>query len=209
MINIAHDFFDYDAQANLLPQDGVVHYHGPIMEDKDAAHYYAQLLNTIPWVNDDAVIYGKHITTARKIAWVGDADYAYTYSGTTKRAIAWTSDLRALKLQVEALTAQKFNSCLLNLYHSGKEGMAWHSDDESSLGKDTVIASLSLGAARKFGLRHKVTKEKITLMLEHGSLLVMKGATQTYWQHTIFKSALVDQPRINLTFRTIISENTV
>ncbi|MGZ3822213.1 MAG: alpha-ketoglutarate-dependent dioxygenase AlkB family protein, partial [Mucilaginibacter sp.] len=110
-------------------------------------------------------------------AWYGDNDYAYTYSNTTKQALSWTSELYQLKKLVEELTGATFNSCLLNLYHNGDEGMAWHSDDEKSLGRNTTIASLSFGAERQFALKHKKTKEKTSLILEHGSLLVMKGAT--------------------------------
>jgi alkylated DNA repair dioxygenase AlkB len=162
------------------------------------------LLHTIQWKNDEAVIFGKHIITKRKAAWYGDFDYLYTYSNITKQALAWTEELLELKKIVEELTSSKFNSCLLNLYHNGDEGMAWHSDDEKSLGKSTTIASLSFGAERKFSFRHKKTKETTSLMLEAGSLLVMKDATQTNWLHSLPKSKKVSLPRINLTFRTIV-----
>jgi alkylated DNA repair dioxygenase AlkB len=102
------------------------------------------------------------------------------------------------------LVGTKFNSCLLNLYHSGNEGMGWHSDDEKSLGKNNIIASLSLGAERKFLIKHKQTKQIVSLVLEHGSLLVMKEATQRNWLHSLPKSKNIIQSRINLTFRTII-----
>ncbi len=108
----------------------------------------------------------------------------------------------------EAETGTVFNSCLLNLYDSGSQGMAWHSDDEKSLGKNTTIASLSLGATRKFSLRHKRTGESISIQLEDGSLLIMKGTTQTFWQHSVPKSAKITTPRINLTFRTIVLDET-
>jgi alkylated DNA repair dioxygenase AlkB len=109
-----------------------------------------------------------------------------------------------LKVMVEKLTGTTFNSCLLNLYHNGDEGMAWHSDDESSLGRNTVIASLSLGAERKFMLKHKVSKDTVSVMLANGSLLVMKGSTQTNWLHALPKTKKVNTPRVNLTFRTIV-----
>jgi len=190
---------------NLLPQDGIVNYYGKIFSEKEADFYLEKLLSTIEWKNDEAIIYGKHIITKRKAAWYGDSNYSYTYSNTTKHALPWTAELMVLKERVEELTKAKFNSCLLNLYHDGNEGMAWHSDDEKSLGKNTTIASLSFGAERKFSLKHKVTKETISLLLESGSLLVMKGSTQTYWQHSLPKTTKVKTPRVNLTFRTIVA----
>src|SRR5258708_23243601 len=166
------DLFGIDPTTNLLPCDGIVNYHGPVLTLAEARHYYEALLSTVPWRNDEAVIYGKHIITARKVAWYGDANYRYTYSGTTKTALVWTTELLKLKTLIEAKTGTRFNSCLLNLYASGEEGMGWHSDDEKSLGRNTTIASLSLGAERKFALRHKRTDETRSLILENGSLLV-------------------------------------
>jgi alkylated DNA repair dioxygenase AlkB len=111
----------------------------------------------------------------------------------------------SFKNLIESRTQISFNSCLINLYHDGDEGMGWHSDDEKSLGLNTVIASVSLGAERKFSFRHKDTKETITLLLERGSLLLMKGETQTHWQHSVPKMRKVIHPRINLTFRRFIA----
>jgi alkylated DNA repair dioxygenase AlkB len=198
------DLFGNDPTVNLLPCDGTVIYFGPILQPADADRYYEALFTGIPWKNDEAVIFGKHIITARKVAWYGDSDFSYTYSGTTKQALVWTDELAALKSIVEKLTATRFNSCLLNLYHDGNEGMAWHSDDEKSLGKDSTIASVSLGAEREFRLKHKRTDERVSILLESGSLLVMKDATQTHWLHSIPKSKKITTPRINLTFRTMI-----
>ena len=141
---------------NLLPQDGIVNYYGTVFSEEESDFYLEQLLHHIEWKNDEAIIYGKHIITKRKAAWYGDRNYSYTYSNTTKQALPWTADLLALKKRVEELTETVFNSCLLNLYHDGNEGMAWHSDDEKSLGKNSSIASLSFGAERKFSLKHKV-----------------------------------------------------
>lgn len=197
--------FSRDATDNLLPQDGIVNYYGRIFSDEEARFYLEKLLGNIEWKNDEAIIYGKHIITKRKAAWYGDSNYSYTYSNTTKHALPWTEELIILKERVEEITQAKFNSCLLNLYHDGNEGMAWHSDDEKSLGKNTSIASLSFGAERKFSLKHKLTKETISLALESGSLLVMKGSTQTHWQHSLPKTTKVKNPRVNLTFRTIVA----
>ena len=190
--------------TNLLPYDGIVNYYGNVMPIDKANHYLDTLLNTIQWKNDEAIIFGRHIITKRKVAWYGDEGYSYTYSNTTKQALPWTQELLELKALTEELCGDKFNSCLLNLYHDGNEGMAWHSDDEKSLGKNTSIASLSFGAERKFGLKHRLSKEPIGLILEHGSLLVMKGATQTNWLHSLPKSTKIKTPRVNLTFRTMI-----
>ncbi len=195
------DLFDYDASLNLLPGDGEVNYFGDIFSHQDNAYYLSRLLNTIEWRNDRVVIYGQHITTRRKVAWYGDSNYAYTYSNVTRHALPWTDELLHLKAIVEARTHANYNACLLNLYHSGEESMSWHSDDEASLGKNTTIASLSFGAERKFSLKHKVTKKSVSLVLTQGSLLVMKGETQSNWLHCLPKMKNVDAPRVNLTFR--------
>ena len=197
------DLFGHDATKNLLPGDGVVHYHGPILSDAAAQRYYAALLDTIAWKQDEAVIFGKRFVTARKAAWYGDADYSYTYSGATKQALPWTPELLALKALTEKLSGATYNSCLLNLYHTGDEGMGWHSDDEKMLARHAAIASLSFGAARTFRFKHKQTKATVSLTLENGSLLVMQGATQTHWLHSLPKTKQVTTPRINLTFRTM------
>ncbi len=168
--------FGNDPGHNLLPRDGIVNYFGPILSSGETSVFYQKLLADIPWKNDEAVIFGKHIVTARKVAWYGDTGFSYTYSGTTKQALPWTPELATLKSLVEKLTATRYNSCLLNLYHNGNEGMAWHSDDEKSLGKDTTIASVSFGAEREFRLKHKCLDEKVSVLLESGSLLVMKGS---------------------------------
>ncbi|MBO0322302.1 alpha-ketoglutarate-dependent dioxygenase AlkB [Muricauda sp. CAU 1633] len=194
-----------DPSKNWLPCDGIVNYHGAIMGFEAANSYYEKLLETIDWKNDVAIIYGKRIETKRKVAWYGDRPFEYTYSNTTKRALPWTEELLELKQLVEKQSGETYNSCLLNLYHSGEEGMAWHSDAEKDLKKDGAIGSLSFGAERRFSFKHKKTKEKITLLLEHGSLLVMKGSTQTHWLHRLPPTKVIHKPRINLTFRTIES----
>ncbi len=196
--------FDNEMIDNLLPYDGTVVYYGKAMPAKDARYYFEKLYHTIEWKNDEAVIFGKHIITKRKVAWYGDLNFLYSYSNTTKQALSWTKELLELKKNVEELSGCSFNSCLLNLYHNGEEGMAWHSDDEKSLGKNTAITSVSFGVERKFSFRHKKTKETISLLLEDGSLLVMKDNTQTNWLHCLPKSKRVKDARINLTFRTMV-----
>ena len=195
--------FAEDRVNNLLPKDGVVNYYGKVLASREANQNFDLLMQNILWENDEVVIFCKHIITKRKVAWYGDSDYMYTYSNTTKQALTWTKELSELKQIVEELAVAKFNSCLLNLYHNGDEGMGWHSDDEKSLGKNNTIASLSLGAERKFLFKHKQTKQIVSLVLEHGSLLIMKDTTQANWLHSLPKSKNVTQPRINLTFRTI------
>ncbi len=189
---------------NLLPEDGTVYYYGRILSLEKANHYLDRLLNNIEWKNDEAVIFGKRIITKRKVAWYGDQDFEYTYSNSTKRALPWTTELLELKTLAEEKTGETFNSCLLNLYHTGDEGMAWHSDAEKDLKKDGAIGSMSFGAARKFSFKHKCNKAIISTLLEHGSLLVMKDTTQTHWLHRLPPTKLVNKPRVNLTFRTIV-----
>jgi len=189
---------------NLLPQDGIVNYYGKILNAKEAVFYFQTLLDTIDWQNDKAIIFGKEIITKRKVAWYGDKNFSYTYSKIEKFALPWTKELLELKTLVEKISGENFNSCLLNLYHNGEEGMAWHSDAEKDLKKNGAIASLSLGAERKFSFKHKINGYTKSLRLENGSLLVMKGQTQSHWLHSLPKEKKVNTPRINLTFRSIV-----
>lgn len=188
---------------NWLPYDGTVNYYGKLLPHQEANKYLETLLQSIEWRNDEAVIFGKKIITKRKVAWYGEKPFAYTYSNSTKHALPWTKELLELKTIIEKETGETFNSCLLNLYHDGEEGMAWHSDGERDLKRDGAIGSLSFGAERKFAFKHKQTKEKVELVLEHGSLLVMKDTTQTHWLHRLPPSKKIMTPRVNLTFRTI------
>ncbi len=192
-----------DAHKNLLPQDGAVYYHGPIFTSEEANSLFQTLQKEIAWQHDEVFIYGKRIVTQREVAWYGNKPFAYTYSKSTKTALPWTPALLRIKEQVEAATKHHYNSCLLNLYHNGSEGMAWHSDDEKELQRHGSIASVSLGAQRKFVFKHRQAQEKVELWLEHGSLLNMEGPTQDYWLHRLPPTKKVDTPRINLTFRTI------
>lgn len=193
-----------DRHKELLPYEGSVNYYGKVLSTEQADLFLSRLLKTIEWRNDEAVIFGKKIITKRKVAWYGQEPYEYTYSNTTKSALPWTNDLLELKTLIEKETGESFNSCLLNLYHSGDEGMAWHSDGETDLKKDGAIGSLSFGAERKFVFKHKQSKEKVEVTLEHGSLLIMKDTTQTHWLHRLPPSKKITTPRVNLTFRTIV-----
>ena len=157
-----------DPHANLLPYDGIVSDFGRIFTAAEADRYFEILQRDIPWRHDEAVIYGKHIITAREVAWYGDTSYNYGYSGANRIALPWDGVLPELKNRVEA-----------------------------------AIASLSLGATRKFAFKHKESKEKREMWLEHGQLIVMHGETQKHWLHTILKSTRIQEPRINLTFRVM------
>lgn len=190
-----------DPLQNLLPYDGTVNYYGVIIDQPD--YFYERLKEEINWQHDQAMIFGKLIHTKRKVAWYGDAPFEYTYSGIQKVASPWHDTLLQLKKRVEAASGETFNSCLLNLYHDGSEGMAWHSDGEKDLKKNGAIASLSFGAERKFAFKHKLTKQKIDIQLENGSLLIMKDETQSHWLHRLPPTTKISTARINLTFRTI------
>ncbi|AYN06247.1 MULTISPECIES: alpha-ketoglutarate-dependent dioxygenase AlkB [unclassified Flavobacterium] len=195
---------EINEETNLLPKDGIVNYYGKLFSREKADFYRDTLLNAIEWKNDEAIIFGKLIITKRKVAWYGDSPFEYSYSNTTKKALSWTPELLELKAFIEKKTGETFNSCLLNLYHTGDEGMAWHSDAEKDLKKNGAIASVSFGAERKFAFKHKDTKETISLILEHGSLLVMKDTTQSHWLHRLPPTKTISKPRVNLTFRTIV-----
>lgn len=192
-----------DKNNNLLTRDREVNYYGAMFNKKDAQFYFDKLLQSLDWKQDEVVMFGKRITTRRKVAWYGNQPYEYTYSNMMKRALPWTPELQEIKHAIEKESGERFNSCLLNLYHSGEEGMGWHSDDEPELQKNGAIASVSFGAERKFVFKNKDTKEKVEIYLENGSLLIMRGETQKYWLHTLPKSKRVKNMRLNLTFRTI------
>lgn len=197
------DLFSTEKVTNILPFDGVTNYHGIVLNKQQCSFFYTNLLETIQWKNDEAIIFGKRIITKRKVAWYGESEFSYTYSKVTKTAHIFTKELLELKELVEKESAETYNSCLLNLYHSGDEGMAYHSDGEKMLKKNGAIASLSLGAERKFSFKHKENKQRVDIILENGSLLVMKEGTQTNWLHRLPPTKKVNSPRINLTFRTI------
>lgn len=188
---------------NILPYDGETYYYGKIFNQNDSDYFHKNLMKNIDWKNDEAIIFGKKIITKRKYAWYGNDNYSYTYSKRTRVASKWSPILLEIKEIIESQTNEIYNSCLLNLYHNGSEGMAYHSDAEKDLVSHATIASLSFGAERKFSFKHKNTKERISLNLEDGSLLTMKGETQDHWLHSIPTTKRVNEPRINLTFRKI------
>jgi len=187
--------------VNLLPQDGLVEYFGRIFPREEGDLLFQELLSASPWECDEVVLFGQKRILSRKVAWMADAGFIYSYSGISKKASPWMPPLLSVRERVERLCGHEFNSCLLNLYHDGSEGMGWHSDDEKTLGRDPAIASVSFGAERVFKLKHRGSKEVVSVLLEHGSLLVMKGETQHHWVHAMPKTRKISTPRINLTFR--------
>jgi len=198
------DIFTSNPLQNLLPFDGEVLNYGLILNSEVCQFYFNKFFHADFWKHDELILFGKQITTKRKVAWFGDENIKYSYSNSTKTALVWTPEILKLKELVEIKTGEKFNSCLLNLYHNGSEGMAWHSDNEKELGVNPAIASLSFGATRKFSLKHITTKQKVELLLQSGNLLVMKSETQHKWIHSLPKTKKVQTPRINLTFRNSI-----
>ena len=186
---------------NILPYEGNVLYISNYLNPIKAQEFFDKLFFSVQWQNDVVKIFGKEIITQRKTAWYGDRKFPYTYSNKTKIALPWNNDLIEIKDMIENNCNEKFNSCLLNLYHNGKEGMAWHSDNEKTILQHSSIASLSLGAERRFLFQHKQTQQRIELNLQNGSLLLMKENTQENWFHCLPKTAKVHLPRINLTFR--------
>ena len=189
--------------TNLLPQDGVVNYYGRVISNGEADYYLESLLRDISWAHDEAIIFGKRIVTRRKVAWYAERPFTYTYSKTTKTALPWIPVLLKLKEIAESISGETYNSCLLNHYRDGSEGMAWHSDAEIDLKRNGAIGSMSFGAERKFAFKHKRNKQTVSKVLEHGSLLVMKDTTQTHWLHRLPPTKTASTPRVNLTFRTI------
>ena len=189
---------------NLLPCDGIAEYSGAIFDKIDSILLLNNLLESILWQQDEVILFGKKRILSRKVAWHGEGNFTYSYSGTSKKANPWTPTLKIILEKVEALSGTRFNSCLLNLYHHGSEGMGWHSDNEKTLGINPVIASVSFGAERIFKLKHRKTGEVVSLKLEQGSLLIMKGETQHHWVHTMPKTKKITAPRVNLTFRLFV-----
>jgi len=190
---------------NIINQDGQAHYFGIIVNAEQKHTYFNELLNKIEWTNEKLIMFGKEITTKRKVAFYADSLMSYTYSNKTKQALAWTPLLLEIKNLTTSYTGSHYNACLLNLYHDGEEGMGWHSDDEKEIIPNSSIASLSFGAERKFAIKHKTTKETHSILLENGSLFEMLGSFQKHWLHSMPKSKKIIAPRINLTFRQMHS----
>jgi alkylated DNA repair dioxygenase AlkB len=202
------DSLDLFSQTVLdrLPITGAdIRFMHHLFTPQEADGIFAALLHSIAWRHDEITIYGKKVLQPRLTAWYGDAGTYYRYSGLPLAPNPWTDLLLSLKARVEDVTDTRYNSVLLNLYRDGKDSVGWHSDNESELGSEPVIASVSFGQTRTFQLKPKNQPGGITTRIEltHGSLLVMRGTTQRNFVHAVMKSSKIDQPRINLTFRTI------
>lgn len=165
--------------------------------------FLSELRKNILWKQESMNMYGKRVNFPRLTAWYGDNDMPYSFSGITLNPHPWTSSLLSIKNKIEPKSKVSFNSVLLNLYRDGNDSISWHTDAEPELGKNPVIASVNFGATRIFQLRHIQTKEKIEIELAHGSLLIMQGELQHFWQHQVPKTTKKVGERINLTFRVI------
>jgi len=181
-------------------------YYPQLFEAKKADNLLSVLKEGIEWTQNTIRFYGKESLVPRLEAWYGDEGKSYAYSGIYMDPKPWTSELLSIKQAIEPVAGVSFNSVLINYYRNGKDRVAWHSDDEKELGQNPVIGSVSLGAERKFKLRHKQYKAnglKHEILLRHGSFLLMQGTTQHHWMHEIPRTAKPIGPRINLTFRII------
>lgn len=199
------DLFNQNNEPfNILPKDGKALYFGSIFSLQENQILLKTLKEEIEWKTDIVTVFGKTHTMKRSSAWYGNKDLSYSYSGITRTSLPWSPTLLTIKEKIETLTKTSFNSCLLNYYPTGDEGMGWHADNEKELGQNPTIASISIGAERKFSFKHNTTKENASIILENGSLLLMKEETQHFWKHTLPKTKKITTPRINLTFRNII-----
>lgn len=183
--------------------DADVYLHQEWIDAELADKLLAHFIDELKWDQPTITMFGKQVKVPRMQAWYGDKDSAYAYSGLSMQPLPWESKLAKLKAYCEQACSCEFNSVLANLYRDGSDSMGMHSDDEPELGQQPTIASVSLGVARRFDFKHKVTKEKVQVLLEHGSLLIMKGHTQRFWQHGINKSKRIHGPRLNFTFRYV------
>lgn len=180
--------------------------HFDALSVEESTRSFEDLLRGIPWEQRQVRMFGKEVDQPRLVAWCGDSGRDYNYSGISLSPQPWTKLLMRLRAVCEGLANASFNSVLLNLYRDGNDTVAWHSDDEPELGAEPVIASLSLGATRRFDLRNKATQETIKVDLPPGSVVVMSGRCQAEWSHQVPRSKRVRSPRVNLTFRRILDD---
>ena len=192
---------EHDVVVLDLPDADVAYFPG-FFAGRDADRLLDELSEGVPWAQETLTLYGRKVLTPRLTAWHGDPGTAYTWSGITMEPHAWTPALAEVKGAVEPVCGVVFNSVLANLYRDGRDSVSWHADDEKELGREPVIASVSLGATRKFRMKHLRDREaRAEIELHHGSLLVMRGPTQRHWHHEVPKTAKPVGPRVNLTFR--------
>ena len=200
------DLFGNSPQAGEVVEltNGAYRYFPQYFNTVDADRLFEAFTNKIDWKQEEMRIYGKVIKFPRLTAWYGDNDKPYSFSGITLQPLPWNEELKEIKSRIEPECDHIFNSVLLNLYRDGNDSISWHTDAEKELGKNPMIASVNFGVEREFQLRHRTTGEKKSIFLQHGSLLIMQGELQHYWQHQVPKRKKIDKPRINLTFRKII-----
>lgn len=185
-------------------QDAELLYHPSFYNKTESDSIFKTLLETIQWKQDKIMMYGKELPLPRLSAWYGDSNKPYTYSGIKLNPLPWTIELLEIKAKIEEEAKVKFSSVLLNRYRDGQDYVGWHTDAEKELGKNPVIGSVNFGATRKFQFRRiDDHKEKFELELKHGTLLIMGGTTQHFWQHQVPKTATKIGERLNLTFRVI------
>ena len=189
---------DHDGKASLYPD---------FFDSEQACLLYESLINGLQWQNESIRMYGKLIPVPRLVCWYGDEGANYAYSGIDHAPLPWNPVLKEIRNKIETATQLHFNSVLGNLYRDERDSMGWHADKEKELGINPSIASVSLGESRSFKLRHNRTKEITSINLPHGSLLLMTGALQHHWQHSLPKCREPKSPRINLTFRLIVNNN--
>ncbi|SEN87863.1 Alkylated DNA repair dioxygenase AlkB [bacterium A37T11] len=195
-------FFD-NGQSLVFPQN-LLEYYPDFLDANESAQLLDRFIRTVPWMQPMIKMYGKKLLTPRLTAWFGDPKSHYSYSGSRFDPMPWTEELASLRTRIQHHTGLSFNSVLLNYYRDGNDSVAWHADNEKELGPKPDIASLSLGQPRSFDFRNKANHQlKYELTLQSGSLLIMRGDLQNYWEHRIPKSNKPMRPRINLTFRTI------
>lgn len=199
---VAMTLFD-DGVTELLPFDGSAMLHDWVLGDRLAVDVFDELMEGTNWESRTITMFGKRHPEPRLTAWHGDEGARYRYSGIELSPSPWTPLLGSLRTICERISGAGFNSVLLNLYRDGNDKMGWHADDEPELGPDPVIASMSLGAVRRFRFRHRDTGEVVECEPPSGSLLVMSGSTQHRWVHEVPRQARVGEPRINLTFRHV------
>lgn len=206
------DIFDSPVQINSVDrankgltkiENGEYIFYPDFLSKSISDEFFKKLQNTIDWKQESMNMYGKKVDFPRLTAWYGDNDKPYTFSGITLKPNSWTQEILEIKSKIESKANIIFNSVLLNRYRNGNDSISWHTDAEPELGKNPIIASVNFGATRKFQLRHINTKEKIEIELTNGSLLIMQGELQHYWQHQVPKTSKVVGERINLTFRVI------
>jgi alkylated DNA repair dioxygenase AlkB len=197
--------FLFNSDQNILPFQGEVHYYPIFFSPEESEKYFEYLTFEINWKQEPIQIFGRKIMQPRLTAWYGDSEKDYSYSGITMHPHRWTNTLLEIKQKIDSLAEVKFSSALLNLYRNGKDSMGWHRDNEKELGTNPIIASVSFGASRIFQLRNYKDKALVkSIELSSGSLLLMKGETQHFWEHRIPKTSKQIGSRINLTFRVIV-----